>query len=703
MRFFSLSILTALAVPSLSLEVFDNMCTTIGVGPGATENGASMVTHTADCDDCDFRLTKTPPQTWEVPSLRPVYRYHRQYPRLVAEERGDTWKKENLETEFKDLYGSKKFVEDQLVGYVPQVEKTFGLFEALFAMMNDQNVAIGESTCASALGKNAVPRECPDCPGPLVDVAAISLIALERCDTARCAVEMMGSLATEYGYYGASTEEGDAGEALTVSDPNEVWMMHLSPDDTGMSAIWIAQRIPHNHVTAAANAFVIRGVDPDNEDMLFSDNIWEVAERSGRAKYDTARAPGLLDFALTFSPDEYAPGMMKKPEYSTDRVWRVFSLLAPSQKFERTNDWLGDNLPLSVEVEKKVTVEDIMALNRDHYEGSDLDLTKGFAAGPFGSPIRYDPGYGPPGQTGTDDPKDNDNGLTKWDRMHGAFPRAIGIMRTSWHFVATSRPNLPNEVAGVMWYSQYQPSAGAYAPLYSSMEKLPEMYTRGSLYEYTEESSFWKFCTVGNYAQLAWKYIYPNIKAKQQELEESFFKAQKEIDEKAVKLVNEGKRDEAIQLLTKFSTDSAETIFDEWGKLLHYLFAKYHDGYTNILDEPEFRAVEFFYPRWWLVMTDYFTNVVNDHFYELPEKGSYDTLDNVFPGDKKNWVLEQLGMGAAAGDVEIGENVEGATGFSTFLVGSVGVVCGLAGYFAGNRKNRGGYTQIADAGMDVRV
>ena len=52
-----------------------------------------------------------------------------------------------------------------------------------------------------------------------------------------------------------------------------------------------------------------------------------------------------------------------------------------------------------------------MALNRDQSQGSDIDMTKGVAAGPFGSPIRYDEGYGEVG--GNDD--SNSNNMTAWD------------------------------------------------------------------------------------------------------------------------------------------------------------------------------------------------------------------------------------------------------------------------------------------------
>jgi len=65
-------------------ESFDNMCTTIGVGPDATVDGSTFVTHTADCKDCDFRLSKTPSKIWEEGSMRPVYGYRRQV-RIIGE------------------------------------------------------------------------------------------------------------------------------------------------------------------------------------------------------------------------------------------------------------------------------------------------------------------------------------------------------------------------------------------------------------------------------------------------------------------------------------------------------------------------------------------------------------------------------------------------------------------------------------------
>lgn len=49
-----------------------------------------------------------------------------------------------------------------------------------------------------------------------------------------------------------------AGEALTVSDPDEAWIFHVLSDETTTSAIWAAQRVPDDHVSVVANQFIIK-------------------------------------------------------------------------------------------------------------------------------------------------------------------------------------------------------------------------------------------------------------------------------------------------------------------------------------------------------------------------------------------------------------------------------------------------------------
>jgi dipeptidase len=358
------------------------MCTTIGYRSSTAQR--SLVTHTADCKDCDFRVNKVPAAQHDLAKSpnRPIYKYHNLYPRIVAEERGSTWSADNLETAHAAAYAEPDSVASQIVGYLPEVEYTYGTFESLFGMMNDQQVAIGESTCAARFGENAIVRACVGCDGPLFEMSALTMIALERCATARCAVQMMGDLAVEHGFYGAETVEDERGEALTVSDTDEVWMFHISPDPSATSAIWVAQRVSDGHITAAANAFVIRGVKKDHPDFLYSENLWSAAESEGVLR--TIGDDNDLDFTATYGPDEFAyhpdgtrdNKSMKKPEYCTDRVWRVLSLAAPSLNLKRETDFWGNGIPFSVPADKDLTVQDIMAMNRDHYEGVEGMVSK---------------------------------------------------------------------------------------------------------------------------------------------------------------------------------------------------------------------------------------------------------------------------------------------------------------------------------------
>jgi dipeptidase len=45
-------------------------------------------------------------------------------------------------------------------------------------------------------------------------------------------------------FQGTTHLQNAAGETLSVADPEEAWIFHILPDDTGASAVWVAQRVP---------------------------------------------------------------------------------------------------------------------------------------------------------------------------------------------------------------------------------------------------------------------------------------------------------------------------------------------------------------------------------------------------------------------------------------------------------------------------
>ncbi|CAM9557293.1 unnamed protein product [Sphacelaria rigidula] len=326
-------------------------CTTIAVGKSATKDGSTISTHNADCFDCDFRLGKVPARDWPKGSKRPIVKFRPEYPRTVSHERGPTWTPENLDPHLpqREKWFQPEWRESMVLGHIPQVNHTFAYLEGLYAIINEKQVGIGESTCGAKWFAGPKGDGCKEC-NALFDISELTRIALERAPTAREAIQIMGDLAVEYGFYGSEWNSSDpmtyeeAAEALVITDPEEVWVFHILSDDTTTSAVWAAQRVPDDHVSVVANQFIIREIypDADPDEFMFSENLFEVAERSGVGYQRGSGHP--LHFTLAFNCrvsdfPHYA--------YTTRRLWRVLDVLAPSLGLSPYTDSLALDYPFS--------------------------------------------------------------------------------------------------------------------------------------------------------------------------------------------------------------------------------------------------------------------------------------------------------------------------------------------------------------------
>lgn len=111
------------------------------------------------------------------------------------------------------------------LGYIPQVEHTYAYYEATYGIMNEHGLGIAESTCSCLKWPK---NEESSAPKAIMSIDELSRIALERCSTSRCAVETMGSIAVEFGFYGPDSFEG-IGESLMVVDDTEGFVFHILP------------------------------------------------------------------------------------------------------------------------------------------------------------------------------------------------------------------------------------------------------------------------------------------------------------------------------------------------------------------------------------------------------------------------------------------------------------------------------------------
>ena len=92
--------------------------------------------------------------------------------------------------------------------------------------------------------------------------------------------------------------------------------------------------------------------------------------------------------------EAYCPATPKNQRYADARVWSIFRRAAPSQNFSADYHRAvegAEPYPLWVKPDQELSVADVFALMRDHYEGTDYDMTKGINAGPYGAPNRWRP------------------------------------------------------------------------------------------------------------------------------------------------------------------------------------------------------------------------------------------------------------------------------------------------------------------------
>lgn len=436
---------------------------------------------------------------------------------------------------------------------VPHTYKVVGL-------MNEYQVAIGESTWDGR-------PELENTKG-MFDYYTLMIVALQRSKTAREAINVMTSLVEEYGY-------GSTGESFSIADKEEAWIMEMiGPGSGGKGAIWVAVKIPDGYVSVHANMSRIHEFplnDPEN--CIYSKNVISFAIEKGF--YNPAKGK-----PFSFS-EAYNPPTQEQVRYSARRVWSVFRRIAPSlnishaySSFERDTK----PYPLYIKPDNKLDVQDVIALHRDHYEGTEFDMTNDLAAGPFGAPDKWRP--------------------MKWevDGKKYAWERPIATQQAAFVFVSESRANVPNEIGGVYWYGLDNPYTNFFAPFYTSISSLPKSYTVGSLEKFSRESAWWAFNFVANYANLRWSYMIQDIQKVQKEIEVDFFGKQAEIEVEAAKLLKENSA-EVGKYLTKYCVEKAEAGIQKWWELGNHLITKYNDGY---IQDEKGNPHEVGYPQNWL-------------------------------------------------------------------------------------------------------
>ncbi len=424
------------------------------------------------------------------------------------------------------------------LGQIPQAAQTY----STVGNMNEHQLIIGETTYTG--------REELSDPAGIMDYGSLIYLSLQRAKTAREAIQVIVDLANTHGY-------PSTGESFSIADPNEAWIMELigkGPNNKGI--VWVARRIPDGYVCAHANhARITQFPKDDPENCLYAPDVVSFAREMGY--YDGT------DEDFSFS-DTYAPLDFGGARGCEARVWSFFRAVAPGM--DRYTDYamgydLTNRMPLWVKPSEKLSPKQVFDFMRDHYEGTPMDMTRDIGAGGHNLPYRWRPMY--------------------WevDGVEYLNERATATQQTGFWFVGQSRSWLPDPVGGILWFGTDDAATSPLTPIYCSATEVPWCFSEknGHMTEYSPSSMFWLMNRVSNFAYLRYDMISADIRKVLDEWENGQLEKVKDVDRSASEL-HAKKPAKAVQYVTDYSVNTAQSLFNRWSVLDHYLLVKYMDG-----------------------------------------------------------------------------------------------------------------------------
>lgn len=511
-------------------------CTNFLVTKGASVNGSTMITYSADSHQLYGELYYWPATDYPVGTMMDVYEW-------------DT---------------------HRFMGKIRQLAHTY----SVVGNMNEHQVAIGETTYGGIDGMVDT--------SAIIDYGSLIYITLQRAKNAREAIKVMSDLVSEYGYT-------SSGESFSVADPNEVWIFEIIGKGSGnKGAVWVARRIPDGYVSGHANQARIRtfpiATGKKTSIAITSKDFKRLFDPIVECVYaydvvDVARNKNLFsgkDEDFSFS-DTYNPISFSGARFCEVRVWSFFKSVNSEMQqwfgYASGHD-LSRRMPLWIKPDRKLSSYDMMNFMRDHLEGTPLDMRKDIGAGPFSSPYRWRPLE----WKVSDDP----------NAKEYCNERTVATQQTGFVFVAESRNWLPDPIGGIFWFGVDDAATTVFNPIYCGITDIPPCFKQGNgdMLTYSPTSAFWIFNQVANMCYSRYNLMSADAIKIQKELETGYIAQTDATDETAKKLYAQDEK-QTRNFLTKYSINASQNTFDHWKTLSEYLLVKYIDG--NIKKEKDGR------------------------------------------------------------------------------------------------------------------
>lgn len=339
---------------------------------------------------------------------------------------------------------------------------------------------------------------------PLVDdglrEASVATIVLQNAKTAREGIELVAKIVDEKGSAECNI--------IMIADKNEAWYMEIVSGHQ-----YAAIKLPTDVACVIPNCLMLDYVDKnDKENVIVSNELFSLPEQNNLVKEKDGR------FSIRYT---YAGEM---DEYNQPRVCGGQNLLAPSKKLPYTTT----DINLFFKPDKRLTVRDIMELQKYRYEGTPIDANK-------------------------EENKDI---------------RVIGTARQAECHIFEIRKEFPEAAPSVMWLALGNAEHNIYVPFFNNISGTPESYKMKSL-EYDENSAYWIFRALSTLAELDRQQYGKGVREYFSIYQDELIKNQEKINKKFVELYNEspekaeGFANEMAAKLGNAAVDKAQIMYKE--------------------------------------------------------------------------------------------------------------------------------------------
>ncbi|WP_124058712.1 C69 family dipeptidase [Vaginisenegalia massiliensis] len=328
-------------------------------------------------------------------------------------------------------------------------------------------------------------------------------VVLPHVKSAREGIEMIAKLLDEKG-----AAEGDV---LILADQKETWYMEILSGHQ-----YAAMVLPSDKYAVFPNAFWMGAIDPNDQNMIVSKDLVKVAEEAKTIEKDGDK----ILVAKSYNPKEAS---MR----NSSRMWSGIKALDP----DSTVTLEDENFDLLQSTDKKFSVADVMALQRNRFNGE------------FPTNDRVKEGE-----------KEPEGSL---------YP--IGNVNTMEAHIFQVKEGMPAEVPGVMWLAMGSPLNSPYLPYYGNITDTAAPY-KVQTKEYDPTSFYWVASHLKDMALTDEANLQDVTRSKILELEQRLIAEQPAKDQELIAKFGQDPKEAA-----KWATETSMATADEAFKMLQEL------------------------------------------------------------------------------------------------------------------------------------